>query len=402
MTNLSQFLAEQADRILQLWVDTVVQDRQIQSTEKLSRTAIRDHVPHILAALATVLSKSQESDTGAIVQASLQHGALRAEQGFEPTEIAREYRLLRGIILSQIEANLLQENTAEALRAVFLIDAVVDEAITQCFDSYVKQRLQELELLQSQLILTNQELNRLLQANQERLSLVAHELKTPLSSIISYSKLFLQQQSLQKYDQVRDAVPSLGHIERVLRNGHRLLRMINDLLELSRCELDRVQLEVLPVNVRSLIHEVVEVVKPLADDRHLQILWNVDLAPEPVETDPTRFQQILTNLLTNAIRYTEAGSITIRCQALSELDWELTVQDTGIGIALENQSQIFTPFFRLPLPGQAFAPESSGLGLTIVAQLVALLQGKITLTSEVGAGSIFTIVFPIRLAPEHH
>ncbi|MCU0566575.1 MAG: HAMP domain-containing histidine kinase [Oculatellaceae cyanobacterium Prado106] len=401
MTNLSCILSEQTDRIVQIWVEAVAQDEKIQSADRLSRVAIRNHIPHVLEALITVLSKSQESDVRSIVQASLQHGALRAEQGFEPTELAREYRLLRRIILTQLEPSLLQETTAEALRAVFLVDAVIDEATAQCFDSYVKQRLQEVELIQSQLTLTNQELNRLLQANQEKLSLITHELKTPLSSIISYSTLFLQQTlSLQQQrslpqEPLRDAIPSIEHIERVLRNGHRLLRMINDLLELSRSEMIQVQLELLSVDVRSLIQDVVEVVHPLAEARGLQLTWNADLAPQTVETDPIRLQQILTNLVTNAIRYTETGNITIHCQCLTESEWELSVMDTGVGIAPENQARVFAPFFRLPLPGQPASPDSTGLGLAIVAQLVKLLQGKISLKSELGVGSRFSVIMPM-------
>jgi signal transduction histidine kinase len=145
--------------------------------------------------MATVLSHTQESEIQPIVKASLYHGMLRAEQGFDPAEVAREYRLLRQVIFSVLEANLLTGTPAEAIRAVRLIDAVIDEAIAQCFKSYVDERLRELQQLQNQLTRTNQELTRLLRANQESLSVLAHELKTPLNSIIGYSELFLRHQA---------------------------------------------------------------------------------------------------------------------------------------------------------------------------------------------------------------
>jgi len=112
----------------------------------------------------------------------------RATQGFEPTEIAREYHLPGD--LSTLEADLLKEKSAEVMRVVCVCYATVDEAIAQCFKSYVNERFGELKHLQSQLTLTNQELTRLVRANQDNLSHLAHELKTPLTSIIGYPIYF--------------------------------------------------------------------------------------------------------------------------------------------------------------------------------------------------------------------
>jgi indole-3-glycerol phosphate synthase len=159
MTDFAQLLTERSETIMNQWIEAVSSDRQIQSTENLSRIAIRDHIPLVLNALATVLSHKQDSDIATIAQASLQHGSLRAEQGFDPAEITREYHLLRSTILSTLRTDLLQGTPEELFRAMSLINAVVDTAIAQCFKSYMQERLRELELLQNQLALTNQELN---------------------------------------------------------------------------------------------------------------------------------------------------------------------------------------------------------------------------------------------------
>ncbi len=194
MNDFSQLLSDKVNVITDTWVMAVRQDRQIESADKLSRTAIQNHILLVLEAMVTVISQYQNSEIQPIVEASWHHGVLRAAQGFDPTEIAREYRLLRQVIFATLETELLQATPTEVFRVFRLIDATVDEAIAQCFKSYVDERLVELEQLQSQLQLNNQELTRLVRANQDNLSHLAHELKNPLTSIIGYSDLFLRQE----------------------------------------------------------------------------------------------------------------------------------------------------------------------------------------------------------------
>lgn len=395
MINFSQLLVEKTDIIIEQWVEAVRQDRQIESANDLSRPAIENHISHVLSAMATVLSQSQESEIEPIVNASLYHGVLRAEQGFDPGEVAQEYHLLRQVICSVLEANLLAGTVAEGIRAIRLIDAVIDEAIAQCFKSYVDERLQELQQLQHQLTRTNQELTRLLRANQDNLSVLAHELKTPLNSIIGYSELFLRHQERQS--EGKDNLPRLDHIERVVRNGHQLLHLINDTLELSRADDGKMQLRLKPTDVRSLIKSVIEVLEPLALSKELQLVVDCSLAPENVLTDPLRLEQIITNLVSNGIRYTQVGKIQLTCQKFGDNQWAIAISDTGCGIAPEDQARVFEPFFRVGSSEQSYVPGSTGLGLAIVSRLVKLLQGKIELVSQVGVGSTFTVTFPLEI-----
>ena len=394
MMDFSQLLLDKTDTILKNWVESVRQNRQIESADNLPHTAIENHLSHVLEAMATVLSQSQNSEVEPIVKASLHHGVLRAEQGFDAVEIAQEYSLLRQEIFSTIELDLLQGSPAEVIRAIRLIDAVVDEAIAQCFKSYVDERLGELEKVQSQMTLTNQELTRLVRANQENLSFLAHELKTPLTSIIGYSDLFLRQQ--RQITEVKDTFGNIEHIERVLRNGRQLLRLINDALEVSRYEAGKMQLQAVPTNVRSLIKNVIDVLEPLARAKELQMVVDCDRAPEQVLTDSLRLQQIVTNLVSNAIRYTEVGTVKLMCQMLPDNQWAIAVSDTGVGIAKEDQASIFEPFVRADSM-KPHLPDSTGLGLAIVSRLVKLLQGKIELVSQVGVGSTFTVILPLEV-----
>jgi signal transduction histidine kinase len=393
--DFSQVLVENTDTIVEKWVAAVRQDRQIESADELSYTAIKDHVPDIFKALVTVLSTSQNSDIKSIVTASWEHGLLRAEQGFDPTEIVREYRLLRVIIFDTIETTLLQGTPAGIIRSMRLIDAVIDEAIARCFHSYVQERLRELQNLYSSLSLHNEELTRLVNANQEYISQLAHDLKQPLASIIGYSDLFLRQQ--RKTDGLKDTSTNLEHIERVLRNGRDLLRLINDLLELSRYESGEIKIQPVPTDVSTLINNVCEMLQPSAMEKNLQIIVDWKLVDKEVITDAFKVQQIITNLVSNAIRYTESGTINIVCREVDGEKWAIAVSDTGIGIALEDQARIFEPYFRVSSGGRPYLPDSTGLGLAIVLRLVKLLQGEINLVSQLGVGSTFTVILPLKV-----
>ncbi|MCU0550720.1 MAG: sensor histidine kinase [Leptolyngbya sp. Prado105] len=391
MRDFSQLLKDQMDSIRHDWVDAVARDRQIPSAESLSRTAIEDHIQLVLVAMSQALSQIEEDDTIAVENASISHGVLRANQGFEPTEIAQEYHLLRKVIFETIRPELLKGTAEELFRAVSVIDSVIDSAISQCFKSYVSERLQELEHVQNQLSLTVSELKRLARSNENNLSILAHELKTPLTSIIGYADLFLRQSKLERD---RDSLSSLDHIEQVLQGGRRLLRLINDALDLSRYEAGKKQVIPEVIEVQVLIEAVIKAMQPLIDDRDLQLILNLEFAPRQIMSDPLRLQQILTNLLSNAVRYTEAGSITLTCQELTNHRWSISVADTGVGIAPEDQMRLFVPFEQI---GSVKSPDSTGLGLAIVARLVELLHGQIYLASQLGEGSTFTVILPLEI-----
>ncbi|BAY16155.1 histidine kinase [Anabaenopsis circularis NIES-21] len=390
--DFSQTLTNKSDAIVEQWVKAVYQDEEIEATKELTFKAVRNSLPRVLKALATVLSESEKSDLQTVVDASLEHGLLRAEQGFEPAEIAREYRLLRFVIFAFLEEDLLKASPVELLRAVRLIDTVIDEAIARCFNSYTYGRLQELEQLQGQLRLTNQELTRLVRASQDSLSQLAHELKTPLTSIIGYADLFLRQQ--RQNPELKDSTSNLQSIERVMKSGRLILRLINDTLEISRYDAGRMILQPTVTDVRELINSVVEIIEPLALNKELSLIIDCDRAPNQVTTDPLRVQQILTNLLSNAIRYTDSGTVRLQCYQESEQNWAISITDTGLGIASDAQTKIFQPYF-CAVNQQPQDSHGTGLGLAIVSRLVQLLHGEIKVVSQLGKGSTFTVILPL-------
>lgn len=388
--DFSTTLNQKRNTIIERWIRAVFEDQQIEATNELTFEAVRDSLPRVLKSLAAMLADDQPENFRVIDEASLEHGVIRAEQGFEPAEIAREYRLLRSVIFSELEADLVQASPKDVLRATRLIDTVIDEAIARCFDSYTQGRMAELEKLKTQLQLTNQELTRLVRASHDNMSKLTHELKTPLTSIIGYADFFLRQ---QQQPNPKDSYAHLESIERVLRNGRLLLRLINDTLQLQQGD-GQIKLKMASINPRELIQAVVEIIEPLIRNKGLELKVDCDRSPQQIQTDPLRLQQILTNLLSNAVRYTESGYVEVAIETLEEHHWSITVRDSGVGMTQDDQKHVFEPYFRVGDVPLSETDQGTGLGLAVVSQLVELMQGEILLSSQVGQGSTFTVIFP--------
>ena len=389
--DIGKALLAKIDTIVESWIESIREDIDIESSKGLAYKSVRNSIPLVVEAIATLLTQSLNNRPQKLENKGLEHGIVRAEQGYDVAEIVREYGLLREVIFAVLEPDLLANSGQQILESVKLINSLLDRVISLSLESFVAERLEELEQLQGQLILTNQELTRLVVAQKEDLSHLAHELKSPLNSIMGFSTLLLQRQ--QKINQGQDNTLNLQLTEKVISNGKHLLRLINDTLEISRYESGKIELDLKSTEVRSLVSMIREALEPSARQKNLEIVLNCDRAPVEVQTDPLRLQQIVTNLVSNAIRYTESGTVTITCETIDEQQWSIAIVDTGVGISPEAQKQIFEPYFRVASKG-SYSSNSTGLGLAIVDKLVKLLQGRIELSSKLNEGSNFTIVLP--------
>jgi len=393
MKDLGQSLSSQLELIVERWVEAVHRDREIESAKDIAYQAVKNSLPDVLAEVARLLSKQYLGDQEQLEEKSLHHGFVRAEQGYDTAEIMQEYRILRTVILETLHPDLRTGSVDEVLQAIKILDSVLDAIIVNSLESYIDARLNELKQMQGQLTLTNQELTRLVQVQKDNLAYLAHELKTPLNSIIGYSDLLIREQQKRLKSQDKVTATNLDSIERVLRNGRLLLKIINDALEISRYDQGCMQLNLERINVGSLIEEIIEEgLKPQAKAKELEIFIDVKLAPLQVLTDPLRIQQLINNLVTNAIKYTKEGNITVICQQLNQQEWSIVVSDTGIGISEENKVNIFESYFQVdPIDNPL---ESIGLGLAIVSLVVRLFKGKVQVNSTVGEGSVFTVTLP--------
>ncbi|OHD25970.1 MAG: hypothetical protein A2Y38_19300 [Spirochaetes bacterium GWB1_59_5] len=224
------------------------------------------------------------------------------------------------------------------------------------------------------------EANRANQAKSLFLSSMSHELRTPMNAILGFGQLLEMESSLDP--------AHLDFIQEIIKAGHHLLELINDVLDLARIESGKVDLMMESISCVPLVDECLNLVRPLASKQNITI--NSTCPPElTVRADRMRLKQVLINILSNAIKYnTNGGSVAVRVSA-RDGKIRFSISDTGRGIAKERMSELFAPFNRLGLESSDI--EGTGIGLTISKQLVELMGGWIGATSEPGTGSRFWI-----------
>jgi signal transduction histidine kinase len=230
----------------------------------------------------------------------------------------------------------------------------------------------------------NAELVDAVEAKDRFLATMSHELRTPLNAIIGFTgMLLLKLPGPLNTEQERQ----LGTVRSSARY---LLSLINDLLDLAKIEAGKVHPDIEPVACEQLVHEVVESLRPLAEAKGLHLHTDIPEAGVTVNSDRRMLSQILLNLAANAIKFTESGRVAIRLRQ-EEHRIEVSVADTGPGIALEDQSKLFSTFTQLD-SHTSRRHEGTGLGLHLSRRLAQILGGRITLASVVGSGSTFTLV----------
>ncbi|MCA9213855.1 MAG: CHASE domain-containing protein, partial [Planctomycetales bacterium] len=217
---------------------------------------------------------------------------------------------------------------------------------------------------------------------------VSHEVRTPMTAILGFSKLL----SGARGNGLNDG-QKLAALDAIHRNGEHLLCIINDILDLSKIEAQRLTIEEVPCSLRGLLLEVVEATRLSAREKSLQVELELGAdVPDRIVTDPTRVRQILLNLTDNAVKFTARGSVRIAVSQRTTPDGsflEVAVRDTGKGIARADQRRIFEPFTQADT-STTRTHGGTGLGLVICRRLARLLGGDVAVESEVGVGSTFT------------
>ena len=245
----------------------------------------------------------------------------------------------------------------------------------------------ELKSLNEQLQARQRELENAMASRSRFYASMSHELRTPINAILGYSALLLDNiYGPLNADQARG-------IERANQAAKHLLELVNDILDLSKIEAGKIDLEVQPAVFPSLVHDLFVTVRPLADEHGSEL--SLEAGEEvTVTTDPRRVRQILLNLLSNAIKFGEGNPITVRCRPLENGGVEVDVTDRGRGIEPENLERIFDEFVQLSHPDQVLG---TGLGLPISRRLAVLLGGTLTVESTLGEGSTFRLILPPKL-----
>lgn len=222
---------------------------------------------------------------------------------------------------------------------------------------------------------------------------MSHELRTPLNAILGFSSL------IQKDEQIPEN--QRHKLEIINRSGEHLLSLINDVLDMAKIDAGRIYLDMQTFDLGALIRDVTDMMSIRAQEKQLQLLVDQSSKfPRFIVGDQARIRQILINLVGNAVKFTEQGRITLRFGTKSRSNSELIIEieDTGPGIAPDDQQRIFEPFIQL---GDQGDHKGTGLGLTITRQFVQLMGGHLSLTSQLGQGSLFHVELPLQAAAEN-
>jgi PAS domain S-box-containing protein len=223
-------------------------------------------------------------------------------------------------------------------------------------------------------------------------SLASHELRTPLNAILGYSEMLKEGVYGQLSDRQRDATG------RILANTQHMLSLANNLLDRAQIEAGTLKLAIVEFSPAKLIGDAVGAMEVLARNEGLELTGEIEDVPTAVTGDRQRVNQVIVNLIGNALKFTQEGGVHVRAYRHDEGHWAAAVSDTGIGISEEAQEYIFEPF-RQADDSVTREHGGAGLGLSIVKQLVEMMGGRIELESEVDKGSTFTTIFPL-MPPE--
>ncbi|MBU1436897.1 MAG: response regulator [Gammaproteobacteria bacterium] len=288
---------------------------------------------------------------------------------------------ITGLQSADHEQQGLQLGAQDYIHKPFHAEVVKARVATQL--KLIRQR-QELQQLSEQLTQANE-------AKSRFLATISHEIRTPLASVIGYAEAILAGEFAEN--------EQLQAIQTICQNGKHLQALLNDLLDLSKIAANKLDIELLPVNLCQLVDEITTLLQDKARQKGLDFQFDYQLPlPAMIKTDPTRLKQILLNLCNNAIKFTEQGFVKVQ---ISRIDDELqfAVHDSGIGIAPDQQQKLFHAFGQADVSVQRQFG-GTGLGLVIARQLCEKLNGSLQLQSSTEAGSCFVAAIALDILPD--
>jgi len=316
----------------------------------------------------------------------------RIATGTEAGAFECDYMLDDGSrITVEIRENLIRGDNGEVTGVVCSLLDVTERNLAAMAARKVSQYAMELRNKNEQLARALEAARLATEAKSRFLAGVSHELRTPLNGIIGFSELMYDAKLGPVSDDHKDVLSD------ILTSARHLLQLINDILDLSKVEAGRMEFHPESTRIDTLVYEVRDVVRPLAEKKRLKLSISVP-AEFTAVVDPARFKQVLYNYLSNAVKFTpENGRVEVRVRREEDHSFRVEVEDTGVGISPEEIAKLFQEFQQLP--NSRKAEQGTGLGLALTRHIVEAQGGSVSVRSTKGTGSVFAAVFPLVSVP---
>ncbi|MBC7742080.1 MAG: response regulator [Bdellovibrionaceae bacterium] len=368
--------------ILTVW-ETQARQR-VPAAQKQSKLALQDSLPEFIEQMAcTIIAYNPDSQKQENYKVAREHGEDRAhQQSYTLVDIVAEFRLLRAIVIQKLEVDTPIDTESQRL-----IHDYVDRGVGEAVSMFAELDKKNLELQKTELESIRHSAEQASSAKSAFLANMSHEIRTPLGAIMGFVEL-IKDSNLQPVD-------VQSYLSIIERNSQHLLRIIDDILDLSKVEAGKMVIEKIEFSFAEFMAEFSSLVGIKARDNGIVFEFSAStLLPEKIISDPTRLRQILSNVVGNAIKFTEKGKVELAA-AYQNNQIKFQVTDTGRGISFEQRKNLFKAF------SQADSSTTrkfggTGLGLILVKNLSEALGGDFVLTkSELGVGSVFTITIPV-------
>lgn len=372
---IGMLIQRDAGIIIDRWCHRAIQEQS--QARRVHQQVLLDHLPAFLETLGRGLAESGGPFNRPHYRSAEEHGEQRWESGWSLSEVIRDYQILRLVVLDYLDESL---DRSLRLREIQAVGLALDEAIegsvvryTQFCEGEFKQQAEALR-----------EADR---HKNEFLATLAHELRNPLAPLRdSLEVLRLGRTDAASVEQVRDIMD---------RQVHQMTRLVDDLLDMSRIALGKLELRKEELDLKVVVQQAVQTNAPLAEARHQTVAVELPEDDAWVEGDLTRLVQVFVNLLNNSVKFTPDGGMLKLQVACRDGQAVIRVSDNGIGIPAEMATRIFELFTQIDL-GSDRPERGLGIGLSLVRQLVELHCGTISAESAgVGQGSTFTVTLPL-------
>jgi signal transduction histidine kinase len=386
---LAEHLRAHQPKITEAWIEAVRSDPEIASSQKLSRSELADHLPALFNDLiGYVQTSAPEVARQQVRREAQRHGNLRWRQDYRLVELLRELGTVRRLLVRHGLEDFFElhpEFNADCAEAEDLIGQFFDDAITGSVEEYVQNYAAQLSTTGRSLADANE---RLLKTDTSRLALIrtiAHDLGNYLTSLTWVVEAF----GITSDDGDRTRM-----LEVTRRNLADMSSLVHELTDYSVLLAGEVKAEVDQISLSALCKELDESLSPMAGANDLALEVANRSGLETIRTDPRRLKEIIANLVSNAIKYRQQGKpggfIRLIFESAGAEHWQLIVADGGVGIPQEDLEKVFEEFHR-GAPSEKI--QGAGLGLAITKRLVVLLNGEISVSSEVGRGTQFVLRF---------